>query len=167
MTTGYLSLGSNMGNRLNHLAGAVRLLPAVTAVSGVYETAPQGKTDQPDFLNIAVQVRTELDPVAFFRRCQEVEQALGRVRKERWGPRSIDIDLVLWGAERLDLPDLTVPHPRLAERAFVLIPVLELNRDAQLPDGTPLSSLLKALPAQGVRLFLPSQAFLSMVGGVQ
>lgn len=167
MTTAYLSLGSNLGDRVHHLAAAVRLLPDVTAVSGVYETAPQGKTDQPDFLNIAVQVQTELGPADLFQRCQEAERLLGRVRKERWGPRSIDIDFALWGRERIDLPDLTVPHSRLAERAFVLIPVLELDADALLPDGTALASLLAALPDQSVRLFLPAQAFLSMVREVQ
>jgi 2-amino-4-hydroxy-6-hydroxymethyldihydropteridine diphosphokinase len=162
----YLSLGSNLGDRLAHLAQAVRRLPGLVAVSGVYETVPQGKTDQPDFLNLAAAVESADDPMGLLRRCQEIEQELGRVRGERWGPRTVDIDLVLWGRAPIDLPALTVPHPRLAERAFVLIPVLELDPGAALPDGTSLASLLAALPDQGVRLHLAAAAFRNRVRAV-
>lgn len=167
MNTAYLSLGSNLGDRVANLAAAVRLLQGVAAVSSVYETVPQGKTDQPDFLNLAVQVRTALDPLAYLHTCQEVERSLGRVRKERWGPRSIDIDIALWNQERVALPDLAIPHPRVHERAFVMIPVLELDGEAAMPDGTALRDLLRILPDQGVRRFQEATAFLAKVRGVQ
>lgn len=167
MNTAYLSLGSNIGDRVANLAAAVRLLPDVVAVSSLYETVPQGKTDQPDFLNLAVQVRTALDPLSFLRQCQEVERSLGRVRKERWGPRSIDIDIALWNREQVTLPDLAIPHPRVHERAFVLIPVLELDSNATMPDGALVQDVLQALPDQGVRLFREAKAFLAQVRAVQ
>lgn len=167
MNTAYLSLGSNIGDREENLAAAVRLLSGVTAVSSLYETVPQGRTDQPDFLNLAVQVRTQLDPLAYLHHCQEAERALGRVRKERWGPRSIDVDIALWNREQVTLPDLMIPHPRVHERAFVLIPVLELDHEAAMPDGVTLHSLLQRLPDQGVRLFREAKTFLAKVRAVQ
>ena len=166
MTTAYLSLGSNLGDRPAHLARAVQLLTAVPEVrlvraSSVYETAPQGKTDQPAFLNIALAVETELEPHTLLAHMLQVEQELKRVRTERWGPRTIDIDLLLYGAHRIQTADLEVPHPRMGERAFVLVPLLEIAPD--LPYG----AVLAALPDQGVRQHLDAGTFLERIQRVK
>lgn len=154
MATAYLSLGSNLGDRLALLAEAVRRLrtPAVrvTKVSSVYETAPWGKTDQPAFLNCAVEVETELAPHALLGHILSVEQSLGRVRIERWGPRTVDIDILLYGQERVATADLEIPHPRMAGRAFVLVPLLEMA--PHLPYGDGLST-------EGIHLFLSAEDF--------
>lgn len=165
MTVAYLSLGTNLGDRLQNLVAAVRLLstPAtrVTRVSSVYETAPQGKTDQPTFLNMAVEVDTALEPRELLQHIQSVEQQLGRVRVERWGPRIIDVDIVLYGDICLQEEDLILPHPRMQERAFVLLPLLELN--PQLP----YKQALESLPDQGITLALAAASFFRRVSGVQ
>jgi len=170
MSTAYLSLGSNLGDRLEFLAGAVRLLESsrtwVQRVSSVYETLPQGKTDQPNFLNIALEVETDLEPAALLSQIQEVERALGRVRTERWGPRTVDIDIVLFGDLVVSEPGLELPHPRLTERVFVLMPLLELNPDLSLPaTGELLRLSLERLPDQGVSRFLRAEAFLRCLKG--
>lgn len=171
-TAAYLSLGSNLGDRVGYLAEAVHRLNGagvrVAQVSSVYETVPQGKTDQPLFLNLAVKVETTLDPWSFLRHIQAVEQAMGRVRKERWGPRTLDIDIILFGVRVLSGADLEVPHPRMAERAFVLTPMLELHPGLKLPTtGAPLQDLLAALGDQGVRPCLAASSFLEHVRGVK
>jgi 2-amino-4-hydroxy-6-hydroxymethyldihydropteridine diphosphokinase len=130
----YLSLGANLGEREETLRMAVRRIAAVEgvairAVSSLYETAPWGKTDQPRFLNIAVSLHTTMTPEALLARAQAIEMALGRVRHERWGPRAIDIDLLhIEGVER-NTPKLTLPHPYMTERAFVLVPLAEIAPD--------------------------------------
>jgi len=162
-----LSLGSNLGDRLEQLAEALRRLEAepgvkLTAVSGVYETLPQGKTDQPDFLNCAALIATTLEPLALLAAIHRVEGAMGRVRTERWGPRTIDIDILLYGDRRIQLDGLEIPHPRMGERAFVLIPLLEL-----LPGKDNLRRLLAGLPDQGVRLHLGAAPFHQVVQRVE
>lgn len=127
----YLSLGANLGNRAEPLRAAVQRIAAkdgvtLCAVSSLYETAPWGKTDQPAFLNIAVSLKTMLLPEAVLALTQTVETELGRVRHERWGPRTIDIDILyIEGVER-HTPALTLPHPYMTERAFVLVPMAEI-----------------------------------------
>lgn len=127
----YLSLGANLGNREETLREAVRRLAAADgvkalAVSSLYETAPWGKTDQPSFLNIAVSLQTTLLPEELLALTQAVETELGRVRHERWGPRTIDVDILhVDGVER-NTPTLTLPHPYMTERAFVLVPLAEI-----------------------------------------
>jgi len=128
----YLGLGSNLGGRLAHLQAAVGGLartPRVTvvAVSPVYETAPVGGPPQDDYLNAVVAVDTELTPRALLQVAQGLEAAEHRVREERWGPRTLDVDLLLVGDELVDEPDLVVPHPRLMERAFALVPLADLD----------------------------------------
>jgi 2-amino-4-hydroxy-6-hydroxymethyldihydropteridine diphosphokinase len=128
----YLGLGSNLGDRLAHLQAAVDGLArtpgvAVVAVSPVYETAPVGGPSQDDYLNAVVAVDTELTPRALLHIAQGLEAAEHRVRRERWGPRTLDVDLLLVGDDLVDEPDLVVPHPRLMDRAFALVPLADLD----------------------------------------
>ncbi|MDB4898136.1 MAG: 2-amino-4-hydroxy-6-hydroxymethyldihydropteridine pyrophosphokinae [Firmicutes bacterium] len=172
MSVAYLSLGSNLGDRLGTLAKAVRSLEQagtrLLRVSSVYETAPQGKTDQPSFLNVAVQVETTLEPLALLARIQAVEQGLGRVRTVRWGPRTVDIDMLLYGGQVFAEPALELPHPRMLERAFVLIPLLEVDPLVSLPaTGEPLQLYLDRLPDQAVVPVLEAEAFLRRIRAVQ
>jgi 2-amino-4-hydroxy-6-hydroxymethyldihydropteridine diphosphokinase len=145
-TLAFLGLGSNLGDRLTNLQGAVDLLQhepglRVTASSRVWETVPVGGPPQPDYLNAVIRIETDLSARDLLDAAHRVEARLGRVRKERWGARSIDIDLLLFDEEEIDEGDLIVPHPRLQERAFVLLPLLELAADPILPDGTRLQEL--------------------------
>ena len=103
--------------------------------SALHETAPVGVTDQPDFLNAVAEIRTTLPPAELLARILQLERQMGRVRTQRWGPRVLDIDILLYGAQALALPGLTVPHPRMAERAFVLRPLAEIAPDLRFPDG--------------------------------
>lgn len=151
-TTAYLSLGSNVGDRLETLTAAVIVLHesdgiAVGDVSGIYETAPWGGVEQDPFLNCCVRVVTTLDPEALLDELQATEAGFGRdrEREQRWGPRPLDIDLLLFGDEEIDGPRLRVPHPRLRERAFVLVPLMEIMPGGSLPDGTRLTTLLTDL----------------------
>mgnify|MGYP005847349077 CR=1 FL=1 len=151
----FLGLGSNLGDRLGNLRKAVKGLEArgikVRRASSAYETAPLSLEDQPNYMNAVLEVETSFPPEELLRVCQEVEASLGRVRRERWGPRGIDIDILLYGAETVDEAHLTVPHPRLTERLFVLAPLLEIEPDAALPDGGRLSVYLGAASNQKVR----------------
>ncbi|MGV3243223.1 2-amino-4-hydroxy-6-hydroxymethyldihydropteridine diphosphokinase [Staphylococcus sp. 11261D007BR] len=127
----YLSLGSNIGQREDQLNDAIDQLNhregiTVKEVSPIYETKPVGYVEQPDFLNICVHIQTTLAPKALLNHCLEIEQQLHRVRKERWGPRTIDIDILLFGTDIIEEPDLIVPHPRMTERAFVMIPLNDI-----------------------------------------
>lgn len=127
----YLSLGSNMGDKLEYLRSAHRELARaekieIRRMSPVYQTEPVGKTDQDWFLNQVMEIATTLPPPALLETCQSIEQRLGRVRLERWGPRTMDIDILLYGDVKQDDPQLTLPHPRMLERAFVLVPLADL-----------------------------------------
>ena len=129
--TAYLGLGTNLGDRWTNLREALRLLATgpglrLARCSQVYETEPWGVTEQPRFLNCAAEVAATLEPEALLTRCQAVEQELGRVPGPRWGPRLIDVDILLYGAQVVDLPHLEIPHPRLHLRAFALVPLAEL-----------------------------------------
>lgn len=154
----FLGLGSNLGDRLEHLQRAIDLLDAtggvrVDEVSSVYETEPVGGPEQGPFLNCAVRVRTRRGPWRLLRACQAVERRLGRVRTERWGPRTVDVDILLYEGRVVALPGLEIPHPRLAERAFALVPLIEVAPGEALPDGRRLSSLLVDLaPLEGVTM---------------
>ena len=154
----YLGLGSNLGDRLVNLQGAVARLASedgvrVDASSRVWETVPVGGPEQPDYLNAAVRVETDLTPEELLAACRRVESALGRERIERWGPRTIDVDVLLYDERVVDEPGLVVPHPRIAERAFVVLPLLELDPDPILPDGRRLVDL--RLDTSGVAPFAP------------
>lgn len=160
-TRSFVGLGSNLGDRLANLQRAVELLAAqhdlsIVRSSRVYETDPVGGPPQPDYLNAVVEAETDLSARELLGACQGVEETLGRVRAERWGPRTIDIDILTYDDERVDDPDLTIPHPRMLERGFVLVPLLELDSDPRLPGGRRLSSIrLPPKALGGVRPFAP------------
>ena len=150
MTRVVLAVGSNLGDRMGHLQGAIDSLASgvdVVAVSGVYETAPVGGPDQDDFLNAVVIVETSLTPHDLLALCQRVEADHDRVREVRWGPRTLDVDIIAMEGEAFDDADLTLPHPRAHERAFVCVPWLDVDPGASLPQG-PIASL--ALDRGGV-----------------
>jgi 2-amino-4-hydroxy-6-hydroxymethyldihydropteridine diphosphokinase len=149
--TGYLGLGSNLGDREAHLRGALELLRRkgieVEAVSSAYETEPVGEIlDQPDFLNAAVRIATELEPLELLDLCKAIEAEHGRMfGSPRHGPRPLDLDLLLLGDIELRSERLTLPHPEVTTRRFVLEPLLELDPELALPDGTLLADALAGL----------------------
>lgn len=149
--TGYLGLGSNVGDREANIARALELLDEhgvkVEAVSSLYETEPVGEfLDQPDFLNAAARISTELEPLDLLDVCKAVEVELGRVfAGPRHGPRPIDVDLLLLGDIELEHKRLTLPHAEVTSRLFVLAPLLELDSSLELPNGSPLSGFTDAL----------------------
>lgn len=157
MTRAVLSLGSNLGDRRAHLRSALTgLADVLVAASPVYETAPWGGVEQPDFLNMVVVVDDPAaDAWAWLRRGQALEEASGRVREVRWGPRTLDVDVVLVtgpdGPVRSDHPDLLLPHPGTPERATVLRPWLDVDPDAQLPGRGRVADLLAGLDESGLR----------------
>ncbi|NMB03375.1 MAG: 2-amino-4-hydroxy-6-hydroxymethyldihydropteridine diphosphokinase [Tissierellia bacterium] len=153
----YLSLGSNLGNRSEYLRQALARIDEkyhLERVSSVYETSAWGKTDQPDFLNMVVCLSTEQGPYELLEWLQKLELELGRVRHERWGERTIDIDILFYGDRTIRHPEgvLTIPHPRLWERAFVLVPLLEIAPDMKF-GGRYLRSELDRLDTGGVTLY--------------
>ncbi|WP_438448985.1 2-amino-4-hydroxy-6-hydroxymethyldihydropteridine diphosphokinase [Gorillibacterium sp. sgz5001074] len=158
-TLAYLGLGSNLGDRGQWLADAVRLLGQepgirVEACSAVYETDPVGYVEQPAFLNMAVRIATLLPPLDLLAVMLRIELELGRKREIRWGPRTIDIDMLLYGNLEMDTPELTVPHPRMLERAFVLIPLRDIYPGDALPGAVGLSERLDILEGkEGVKLW--------------
>ena len=150
MATAFVGIGSNLGDREAHLRSALDLLAAeegidVVAVSRLRETEPVGPVAQGPFLNGAVQVTTELPPRKLLARLLDVEERLGRVRTERLGPRTIDLDLLVYGDEIVDEPGLVVPHPRLYERRFALEPLAELAPALVVPGRGSVSALLAEL----------------------
>jgi 2-amino-4-hydroxy-6-hydroxymethyldihydropteridine diphosphokinase len=143
----FVGLGSNLGDRKLNLRRALQRLEELGPVraSSFRETEPVGVTDQPKFLNAVAELATDLPPRELLERLLEIERGLGRNRatERRWGPRVIDLDLLLFGEETIDEPGLTVPHPRLADRRFVLEPLCELAPELRLPDGRRLVDLLR------------------------
>lgn len=158
----YLSLGANSGNREETLREAVRRIGAaesveLTAVSSVYETEPWGKLDQPRFLNLAVAVETTLSPEALLALAQKIENELGRVRHERWGARTIDIDILCFEGVERNTPDLTLPHPYMTERAFVLVPLAEIAPTLTVK-GKTVEAWRQATEDQGIVLYKKEEA---------
>ncbi len=156
MSAVYLSLGSNLGDRANNLRAAVERLNSddlrVLRVSPVYETAPVDFTDQPHFLNAVVEVVTTLSPIELLSRTAAIETALGRERTVPKGPRTVDIDILLYRDCIVDRPELQIPHPRLTERRFVLAPLADLAPDLPHPLAKrPVRELLEAAPPAAVR----------------
>lgn len=150
MSRAYIGLGSNQGERLENLRSGVNGLVmaedvVVVGKSSVYDSEPVGLRDQPDFLNAVVGVETTLDPYELLSLLHKVELGHGRQRITRWGPRTLDLDILLFGDLEQDDPKLLIPHPRLKERRFVMEPLLEVDPDVRLPDGTPVRKLLEEL----------------------
>ena len=144
--TVYFGLGSNVGDRAGNLKSAIKALDSdrvcVTAVSPVYETEHIGPTPEPDYLNAVVRAETSLTPEELLERTQAIQQALGRNLTRRWGPRTIDIDMLLYGGVSVESERLTLPHPRMRGRAFVLRPLADLEPGLVLPTGERISELL-------------------------
>jgi len=150
MARAYLGLGSNLGDRMANLKEALARLETaglhITDLSSVYETEPVGLRDQPWFLNIVCAVETDRSPLDLLATLQNIERAMKRVRTVRWGPRLIDLDILLYDEIILDTPHLTIPHPRMAERAFVLEPLAEISPDLIYPGtGLTIADLLQRL----------------------
>lgn len=151
----YLSLGTNIGDRLTNLRAALAALPPailLDAVSSIYETAPWGYTDQPSFLNLAVKAETDLGPQDLLAYLKSIETDLGREQTFRYGPRRIDLDILFYDQIILDMDGLTIPHPKIAERAFVLVPLAEINPDLIHPvTGDTVSQMLEHIDASTVK----------------
>ena len=149
-----LGLGSNMGNRKTYLTRAIDGLAThrfidVETVSAIYETPPWGTTDQRAFLNAAVLIRTGLTPRVLLETILGIERALGRIRGELWGPRTIDIDILLYGDRTVDEPGLTIPHPRIQDRAFVLLPLVDILPGATV-SGRTVQEWVDAIDGEGI-----------------
>jgi 2-amino-4-hydroxy-6-hydroxymethyldihydropteridine diphosphokinase len=145
MTRAYVGVGANLGDREATIRAALEALPGLVGVSKLRETDPVGVVDQPPFLNAAAALETELTPRELLDTLLAVERELGRERRERWGPRTIDLDLLLYGDETIDEPGLTVPHPRLHERRFALEPLLDLDPELAIPGRGRVANLLAGL----------------------
>ncbi|NND01170.1 MAG: 2-amino-4-hydroxy-6-hydroxymethyldihydropteridine diphosphokinase [Acidimicrobiia bacterium] len=164
-TRAAIGLGSNLGDRARHIAealGALSELGDLVATSALYQTAPIGGPEQGPYLNAVAVIDTNLSARDLLEACLEIEQRHGRERRERWGPRTLDLDIVLYGAAAVDEPGLTVPHPELANRRFVLEPLVEAWPNAALPDGTQVADLLPTVADQAVRRMqgpVPSRSF--------
>ena len=154
MAAAYLSLGSNLGDREANVRKALDLLAdrmTLMKVSSLYETAPIGVTDQNDFFNAVALIETDLDPTDLLDAILDIEKIVGRVRNLRWGPRVIDIDILLYDDVEISTLELTIPHPEMMNRAFVLIPLAEIAPDLELPGGLKPSEAIGKLGDQRVR----------------
>ncbi len=150
----YLGLGTNLGDREGVLRAAIAALGEggvrIVRRSSVYETEPVGRRDQPWFLNMVVEAETAHAPERLLDLIHRIEGSMGRTREIRWGPRTLDIDILLYGQQTIATPRLTVPHPEMASRRFVLEPLAELGPDLVLPGGSTVAETLRALPAEPV-----------------
>jgi 2-amino-4-hydroxy-6-hydroxymethyldihydropteridine diphosphokinase len=160
MHTIHLALGTNLGNRTDNLRAAIDSLPpsvVVQQTSRIYETPPWGVTDQPAFLNMVLQGKTHLSPLELLAYLKDLETKLGRTPAIRWGPRLIDMDILFYDDLVLRVPGLTIPHPQLHERPFVIVPLMDLAPDLVHPVlGSSIRALLPALDATGVKVYEPT-----------
>ncbi|MDX8127898.1 2-amino-4-hydroxy-6-hydroxymethyldihydropteridine diphosphokinase [Methylomonas sp. OY6] len=153
----YIGLGSNLEDSVDHVNRArqeIAALPGVVeiAFSPLYRSLPVGPQDQPDYVNAVLRISTELEPLVLLRQLQQIENQHGRLRNVRWGARTLDLDVLLYAQQRINEPDLIVPHPELPKRAFVLYPLADVaSSDLQIPDLDSLSQLLAACPPDGLR----------------
>ena len=155
MTTAYIGLGSNLDSPCQHIVAAFSALDALPATaltrrSALYKSKPVGPPDQADFINAVAELRTGLLPLALLDGLQAIEDRHGRARGRRWGPRTLDLDLLLYGAATINHERLTVPHPEMLKRAFVLAPLVEIRADCRLPGGGASSDHLAALDRTGL-----------------
>jgi 2-amino-4-hydroxy-6-hydroxymethyldihydropteridine diphosphokinase len=156
VVTAFVALGSNLDGPREHIRQAFSDLAALPRTrcrrhSALYRSAPVGPSGQPDYINAVAELQTELEPLVLLSALQGIEQTHGRVPGgERWGPRPLDLDILLYADQCIDLPGLQVPHPAMAERAFVLYPLYELTGDMEIPSWGWLCELLKNCPAEGL-----------------
>jgi len=159
MITAYIAVGSNLADPVSQANLAIEMLKSLPrstfiATSQLYSSTPMGPQNQPDYINAVVAIKTELTPIELLDCTQKIELEQGRVRKnERWGPRTLDLDIVLYGNEVIDSERLTVPHYGMKEREFVLYPLAEIAPSLQLPDGTELTELLKIVDKNGLNVW--------------
>lgn len=151
----YIGLGSNLADPLDQLQRAslaLSNLPDTTliALSSWYQTPPMGPQDQPDYLNGVAQLNTTLPPTQLLQALQAIEQDHQRVRERHWGPRTLDLDILLYGDQVIDLPELKIPHPGIYQRNFVLLPLAEINPQLQFPDDSTLAMRLENCPSEGI-----------------
>lgn len=156
MSRVWIGLGSNLDDPAGQVRAGIAALADLPdsrpgPVSDLFRSAPVGVTDQPDFCNAVAGLDTVLEPLALLEALQAIEQRAGRRRTRRWGPRTLDLDLLVYGDRRIDLPALTIPHPRLAERAFVLVPLASVAPDLQIPGQGAVATLAAAVADQGIR----------------
>lgn len=161
-TTSFIGLGSNVGDRLEHLRKAVRALDACSGIqmvraSSVYDTDPIGPP-QREYLNAVVEVATNLGAGELLERAKSIERDIGRLERGRWGPREVDLDILLFGDQRIDTPDLRVPHPEMSHRAFVLVPLADLAPFARIGGGARVVELAEASDRSGVRFAHPAES---------
>lgn len=160
MNRAYIGIGTNMGDRelnLQEALGELAALPEneIISISSIYETDPVGYIDQGKFLNMVICINTNFSAQSLLAACMKIEQKLGRKREIRWGPRTIDLDILLYNQENIVTKNLIVPHPRMLERAFVVIPLVEIDKDIVLPDiDKPLREVMDDIPEkEGVRIW--------------
>lgn len=150
LTRAYLSLGSNLGNRIENINQAIERISAIHGVrlvnvSAYYETSPVGYLDQPDFVNCAVGIEADISPGQLLKSTMEIENEMGRMRSIRWGPRVIDIDILLYGEIKICHDNLVIPHPRMTERGFVMVPLAEIAPDIQILGGPSVKEIALSL----------------------
>ena len=156
MTIAYIGIGGNLAQPIDTVKSAIEALKTLThsqwlGVSSLYRSKPMGPADQPDYINAVAAVDTQLEALELLDNLQQIEQQHGRVRKdERWGPRSLDLDLLLYGEQHINHPRLVVPHYGMREREFVLHPLYELQSDIIFTDGISLQQLVAQVPANGI-----------------
>nr|WP_321275191.1 2-amino-4-hydroxy-6-hydroxymethyldihydropteridine diphosphokinase [uncultured Vibrio sp.] len=159
MITAYIAVGSNLADPVSQAKQAIEALKTLpeskfVKSSQLYSSTPMGPQNQPDYINAVVAIETNLTPLQLLDRTQAIEQEQGRVRKdERWGPRTLDLDIVLYGNEVINSERLTIPHYGMKEREFVLYPLAEIAPSLQLPDGTEVSSLLNQVDRNGLNIW--------------
>ena len=154
--TSYIGLGSNLDDPHQHITQAIDELDQLPhtrldALSSRYRTAPVGPADQPDFINAVVRLETTLEPLALLDALQAIENHHQRTRTQRWGPRTLDLDILFYADQQIDHARLTLPHPELSRRGFVLVPLLEIEPTLTLPDGQPLADFLDQLDCSDVK----------------
>ncbi|TRW48172.1 2-amino-4-hydroxy-6-hydroxymethyldihydropteridine diphosphokinase [Aliidiomarina halalkaliphila] len=159
----YVGLGANLGNPAQTLSAVLNDLRQADFVddlvsSSLYASKPMGPQDQPDYVNAVARFNTDLPPIALLDALQGLEQDYGRVRGQRWGARTLDIDILLYGDQRLSLPRLTVPHSGLELREFVVVPLAEIAPDLDLPSGNSVKSLAQSISQNGLQRIAPPPA---------
>lgn len=159
--TAFIGLGANLGDPRQQLIEAVQCLTGlpdtrITGVSRLYGSAPVGPQDQPDYLNAVARLETGLTPHRLLAELQAIENSAGRIRERHWGPRTLDLDLLLYARDEIRTANLTVPHPEMVNRAFVIVPLLDIDPEAVLPNGLKAASLQAATPGPDLHVLADS-----------